>query len=69
MIGVAIVIAIPLAWYAGNKWLQDFAFRIPIQGWVFIAAAASTILIALATVGFHSIRSALMNPVKSLRTE
>jgi len=69
MIGIAIVIAIPLAWYAGNKWLQDFAFRIPVQGWIFIAAAASTILIALATVGFHSIRSALMNPVKSLRTE
>src|SRR6185503_816659 len=69
MIGIAIVIAIPLAWYAGNKWLQDFAFRIPVQGWVFIAAAAATILIALATVGFHSIRAALMNPVKSLRTE
>jgi putative ABC transport system permease protein len=69
MIGVAILIAIPLAWYAGNKWLQDFAFRIPVQGWVFIAAAAATILIALATVGFHSVRSALMSPVKSLRTE
>lgn len=69
MIGVAILIAIPLAWYAGNKWLQDFAFRIPIQGWIFIAAAVLTILIALVTVGFHSVRSALMNPVKSLRTE
>src|SRR5688572_619728 len=69
MIGIAILIAIPLAWYAGNKWLQDFAFRIPVQGWVFIAAAAATVLIALATVGFHSVRSALMNPVKSLRTE
>ncbi|HKC36877.1 MAG TPA: ABC transporter permease [Chitinophagaceae bacterium] len=69
MITIAIVIAVPLAWYAGNKWLQDFAFRIPVQGWVFIAAAAATILIALATVGFHSIRSALMNPIKSLRTE
>jgi len=69
MIGLAILIAIPLAWYAGNQWLQDFAFRIPVQGWVFIAAALATILIALATVGFHSVRSALMNPVKSLRTE
>jgi putative ABC transport system permease protein len=69
MIGIAILIAIPLAWYAGNQWLQDFAFRIPVQGGVFIAAAATTILIALATVGFHSVRSALMNPVKSLRTE
>jgi len=69
MIGVAILIAIPLAWYAGNKWLQDFAFRIPVQGWIFMAAAVATILIALATVGFHTVRSALMNPVKSLRTE
>lgn len=69
MISIAILIAIPLAWYAGNRWLQDFAFRVPVQGWVFIAAAAVTILIALATVGFHSVRSALMNPIKSLRTE
>jgi len=69
MIGIAILIAIPLAWYAGHQWLQDFAFRIPLQGWVFIAAALATILIALATVGFHSVRSALANPVKSLRTE
>ena len=69
MIGIAILIAVPLAWYAGNQWLQDFAFRIPVQGWVFIVASLSTILIALVTVGFHSVRSALMNPVKSLRTE
>ena len=69
MIVIAILIAIPLAWYAGDQWLQDFAFRIPVQGWVFIAASVATILIALVTVGFHSIRSALMNPVRSLRTE
>ena len=69
MIGIAILIAIPLAWYAGDQWLQDFAFRIPVQGWVFIVASVATILIALITVGFHSVRSALMNPVKSLRTE
>jgi len=69
MIGIAILIAVPLAWYAGNKWLQDFAFRIPVQGWVFFAASIATILIALVTVGFHSVKSALMSPVKSLRTE
>ncbi len=69
MIGIAILIAIPLAWYAGNQWLQDFAFRIPVQAWVFVAASLATIMIALVTVGFHSVRSALMNPVKSLRTE
>jgi putative ABC transport system permease protein len=69
MIGVAIFIAIPLAWYAGNKWLQDFAYRVPVNGWVFFAGSVATILIAMATVGFHSVRSALMNPVKSLRNE
>jgi len=69
MVGVAILIAVPLAWYAGNRWLEDFAFRIPVQGWVFAAAAIATVLIALLTVGFHSVRSAMMSPVKSLRTE
>jgi len=69
LVGVAILVAVPLAWYAGNKWLEDFAFRIPVKGWVFVAASISTILIALITVSFHSVRSALMNPIKSLHTE
>ncbi len=69
LVGIAIVIAIPLAWWAGNKWLQDFTFRIPVQSNVFIATAIITALIALCTVGYHTIRAALTNPVKSLRTE
>jgi putative ABC transport system permease protein len=69
LVGVAIVIAVPVAWWAGNRWLQDFAFRIPVQVYVFISTALITILIALFTVGYHSVRAALMNPVKSLRTE
>jgi putative ABC transport system permease protein len=69
LIGVAILIAVPLAWLAGNKWLEDFAFRIPVNAWVFIGTAAVTISIALATISFHSIKSAMTNPVKSLRTE
>ncbi len=69
LIGIAILIAVPLAWWAGNKWLQDFAFRIPVQLYVFIATAFVTALIALCTVGYHSVRVALMNPVKSLRAE
>jgi len=69
LVGLAILIAIPLAWWAGNKWLQDFAFRIPVQAYVFIATAIVTALIALCTVGYHAVRAALMNPVKSLRTE
>ncbi len=69
LVGIAILIAMPIAWWAGNKWLQDFAFRINIQSVVFIVTALVTILIALCTVGYHSVRAALTNPVKSLRTE
>jgi putative ABC transport system permease protein len=69
LVCIAILIAIPLAWWLGNKWLQDFAFRIPLQAYVFIATAVVTALIALCTVGYHAVRAALMNPVKSLRTE
>jgi putative ABC transport system permease protein len=69
LVGLAILIAVPLAWWAGNKWLQDFAFRIPVQAYVFIATAIVTSLIAMCTVGYHAMRAALMNPVKSLRTE
>jgi putative ABC transport system permease protein len=69
LVGIAILIAAPLAWWAANKWLQDFAFRIPVQVYVFVTTAAVTMLIALCTVGFHSLKAALMNPVKSLRTE
>ncbi|HEV8284615.1 MAG TPA: ABC transporter permease [Chitinophagaceae bacterium] len=69
LVGIAILIASPLAWWAGNKWLQDFAYRIPVQAYVFVATATITILIALCTVGYHAMRAALMNPVKSLRSE
>lgn len=69
LIAIAIIAAIPLAWWAGDKWLQDFAFRIPVHISVFIVTAIITILIALITVGFHTVKAALSNPVKSLRTE
>jgi putative ABC transport system permease protein len=69
LIAIAIFIAIPLAWWAGNKWLQDFAFRIPVHVYVFILTAFVTVMIALCTVGYHSIKVALTNPVKSLRSE
>jgi putative ABC transport system permease protein len=69
LVAIAIVIAAPLAWWAANKWLQDFAFRVPVQFYVFVITALVTMLIALCTAGFHSVKAALMNPVKSLRTE
>jgi putative ABC transport system permease protein len=64
-----IIIASPLAWWAGNKWLQDFAYRINISWWMFAVAGFSAILIALVTVSYHAIRASMANPVKSLRTE
>jgi putative ABC transport system permease protein len=69
LVGIAILIAIPLAWWAGNNWLQDFAFRIPVQAYVFVVTAIATALIALCTVAYQVIKVSLANPVKSLRTE
>ncbi|MES2732860.1 MAG: ABC transporter permease [Bacteroidota bacterium] len=66
---IANVIAWPLAYYAMNKWLEDFAYRIDIRWWVFALAGVIALLIALFTVSFQAIKAALANPVKSLRTE
>jgi putative ABC transport system permease protein len=69
MVTMAIVIATPLAWYAMNKSLQDFAYRISIQWWVFALTGVIALLIAFVTVSFQSIKAAVANPVKSLRSE
>ena len=66
---VAIVVASPVAWYAMNRWLNDFAYKIDIEWWVFALAGLLAVGIALLTVSFQSIKAALMNPAKSLRTE
>ena len=66
---VSIVIASPLAWYGMHQWLQDFAYKIDIQWWVFVLAGTLAMLIAFVTVSFQSVKAALMNPMKSLRTE
>lgn len=69
LVFVAIVLASPIAWYAMDKWLQDFAYRIEISWWVFALAGVLAFAIALLTVSYQSIKAALMNPVKSLRIE
>lgn len=69
LVVIAIVIASPVAWYAMNKWLDDFAYKIDIAWWVFALAGLLAIGIAILTVSFQSIKAALMNPVKSLRSE
>jgi Predicted ABC-type transport system involved in lysophospholipase L1 biosynthesis, permease component len=66
---IGIVIASPIAWWAMNKWLQDFAYRVHISWIVFAVAAIAALLIALLTVSFQAIKAAVSNPVKSLRTE
>jgi ABC-type antimicrobial peptide transport system permease subunit len=69
LVSVSILIAIPVAWWAMNKWLQDFAYRVGIEWWVFIVAGLVALLIALATISFQAIKAAIANPVKSLRSE
>jgi putative ABC transport system permease protein len=66
---LGIVIASPIAYWAMNKWLQDFAYRVEISWWIFALAGMTAIVIALLTVSYQSIKAALANPVKSLRTE
>ena len=66
---IAAVIAFPLAWWVMHTWLQDFAYRTNISWWVFIIAGVLAALIAIVTVSFQTIKAALMNPIKSLRTE
>jgi len=66
---ISCVIAAPLAWYFLHGWLQKYTYRTPISWWVFAAAFAGALIITLLTISFQSIKAALMNPVKSLRTE
>ena len=66
---IANLIAWPLAWYVLNKWLQNYAFHIPINAWVFLLTGLTAMLIALVTVSFQAAKAALANPVKSLRSE
>jgi putative ABC transport system permease protein len=69
LVVVAIVIALPVAWYFMHDWLRDFAYRIDIGWWVFVMTAIAALLIALATISFQAVKAALANPVKNLRTE
>ena len=66
---VAVLLASPIAWWAMSKWLQDFEYRVNISWWMFALAGMLVIAIALATISFQSIKAALTNPVKSLKTE
>jgi putative ABC transport system permease protein len=69
LVFISCIVAFPLSWWAMNKWLQSFAYRINISWWVFAVAGVVAILIALITVSFQAIKAAVANPVESLRSE
>jgi putative ABC transport system permease protein len=69
LVAIGFVLAIPIAWFAMNRWLQDFAYRIEIGPGVFLLAGGAAVLIAIATISWHSVKVAMSNPVDSLRSE
>ncbi len=69
LIAIAFVLAAPVAWWVMNGWLQDFQYKITLSPGIFLAALLATVIVALLTVSFQSVKAALMNPVKSLRSE
>jgi putative ABC transport system permease protein len=69
LVFIASIIELPLSWYAMKNWLNDFAYRIQIQWWMLLLTGVIALLIALITVSYQSIKAALMNPVKSLKSE
>jgi len=66
---LAFIISVPLAWVGMNKWLDNFAYRTDISWWIFLLAGTSMIVVALLTLALQTIKAAIANPVKSLRTE
>lgn len=69
LVAVAFMLAVPMAYLTTSRWLRDFAYRVDVEPWVFAWAGAVGLLIALATVSFHTVRTAFTNPVRSLRCE
>ena len=69
LVALAIIIAVPVAWWAMHRWLEDFAYRTNFSWWIFAISGAGMFIVALLTLSIQTIRSAVANPVKSLRTE
>jgi putative ABC transport system permease protein len=69
LVVIAFLLAVPVSWYFMNNWLQDFAYRIVLSWWIFALSAIATILLALLTVSYHTLRAATANPVNSLRRD
>ena len=69
LVGIACMIATPIAWYFSKEWLQNYPYRMNLSFWIFISAGVIAFVIAILTISFRTIRAAMQNPVKSLRTE
>ena len=69
LVMVAFVIASPIAWWCMSKWLEDYPYRVHINGWVFVLTGLLSMVVAGGTVGYQAVRAALANPIKSLRAE
>jgi putative ABC transport system permease protein len=69
LVGIAFLIAAPIAWYFVHEWVKDYAYRLPLSGWVFVAGGVAAMGIALGTVGVQAYRAAAVNPVVNLRSE
>jgi putative ABC transport system permease protein len=69
LVGIALLLAVPAAWYEASKWLEDYPYRIGLNGWIFAGAGLGVVVIALVTVSFQAVRAGRANPVKSLRVE
>jgi len=69
LVAIAFVIAAPVSWWAMSRWLENFAYRIPLTVWIFVAGAVVTLVIALITIGIQTVKAAMHNPVKSIKVE
>jgi len=69
LVGIAFAVAAPFAWWAMHQWLQQYAYHTTLSWWIFAAAGLGALFIALSTVSYQAIRTALTNPAKSLRPE
>ncbi|HTI10519.1 MAG TPA: FtsX-like permease family protein, partial [Puia sp.] len=69
LIGLSLVVSSPVAWYCMHRWLESFAYRAPIPGWIFVLAGGIALLVGLITMSFQAVRAARTNPVKALRAE
>jgi putative ABC transport system permease protein len=69
LVGISLLLAIPISWWATHTWLHGFAYQVPLSWWMFVLAGVLTIVIALLTVSFQAVRAAIANPIRALRSE